>query len=105
MLLPEILHLPAVMLLVMVVGSGISLIAGIPFAIHTAHSSLATAFGVLVGLAVANLTTWYGFRAALKAKPNAHFLGFTSRIWSITIPLAYCSGIAFGVYLFILFYF
>lgn len=105
MLLPEILHLPAIMLLVMAMGSGISLIAGIPFAIQTAHSSLATAFGVLIGSAVANLTTWYGFRAAHKAKSNARFLGFTSRIWLIAIRLAYFSGIAFGVYLFILFYF
>jgi len=108
MLLPELLHLPAVMLLVLVVATGIIFPMAIPLAASIGHSSagqLCAAFGVLVGAVVATLTTWFGFRTARRSLPTACFLGFSSRIWSIAIPLAYLAGIGFGVYLCVLFYF
>ena len=107
MLLPEIAHLPAVMLLVMVVVTGVALPVAVPFAASIAHSSVgqwATAFGVLLVTVVATLTTWFGYRASRRTAPTGRFLGFSSRIWSIAIPLAYLSGVAFGIYLCVLFY-
>jgi hypothetical protein len=107
-LLPEIVHLPAIMLLVMVVGSGIAMPAAVPFALSVAHSpdgSWLTAIGAIVLAVIANLTTWFGFRRARRALPTAHFLGFSSRIWSIAIPLAYLAGVGNGIYLCALFYF
>jgi len=105
MLLPEILHLPAVMLLMMTAGSGITIIMGIPFAVHVFHSSFLLALATLILSAIANLTVWYGFRVARASRSDAKFLGFTRNIWLIGIPLSYFSGIAFGVYLLVLFYF
>ena len=108
MLLPELAHLPAVMLLVFVVASGVIFPVAVPFAVSLGHSSvgqLVAAFGVLVGTVVAMLTTWFAFRTARRSQPTARFLGFSSRIWSIAIPLAYFTGIAFGIYLCMLFYF
>ena len=107
MLLPEIVHLPAVMILVMVVVAGVALPVAVPFAATFGHGSvgqLATAFGVLIGTVVTTLTTWFGFRASRRALPTGRFLGFSSRIWSVAIPLAYFTGIAFGIYLCVLFY-
>jgi uncharacterized membrane protein YdcZ (DUF606 family) len=95
------------MLLVMIVVTGVALPVAVPFAANIGHSSaaqLAAAFGVLIGTVVATLTTWFGFRAARRALPNGRFLGFSSRIWSVAIPLAYFTGIAFGIYLCVLFY-
>jgi len=107
MLLPEIVHLPAVMLLVMVVATGVALPVAVPFAAGIAQASVgqwAAAFGVLAGTVVATLTTWFGFRASRRALPGGRFLGFSGRIWSVAIPLAYFTGIAFGIYLCVLFY-
>jgi hypothetical protein len=107
MLLPEIVHLPAVMLLVLVVITGVALPVAVPFAASIAQSSVgqwAAAFGVLLGTGIATWTAWFGFRASRRALPTGRFLGFTSRIWSIAIPLAYFTGIAFGIYLCVLFY-
>ena len=107
MLLPEIVHLPAVMLLVMAVVSGIALPVAVPFAASLTHTSIgqwAASFGVLVGTLVATLTTWFGFRAARRSLPTARFLGFSGRLWSVAIPLAYFTGVGFGIYLCALFY-
>jgi len=107
MWLPDIVHLPAVMLLVMVVASGIALPVAVPFSLSIAHSSVVqwmAAFGVLIGTAVATFVTWFGFRASRRSLPTVRFLGVTSRIWSMAIPLGYFTGLAFGVYLFLLFY-
>lgn len=106
-MLPEIVHLPAVMLLVMAVASGIALPVAVPFAISLAPSSIsqwAGTIGVLVGTIISTYTTWFGFRAARKSLPTAQFLGFSSRLWSVAIPLGYFTGFAFGVYLLFLFY-
>jgi len=81
MFLPEIVHLPAVMLLVMVVVTGVALPVAIPFAASIDHSSVgqwATVFGVLFGTVVARFTTWFGFRASRRALPTGHFLGFST---------------------------
>jgi len=107
MLLPEIVHLPAVLLLVIIVVTGVALPVAVPFAVSIAHSSVgqwATAFGVLFGTVVATLTTWFGFRASRRAQQSTRFLGFSSKIWSVAILLAYFTGIAIGVYLCVLFY-
>ena len=108
MLLLELAHLPAVILLVLVVAAGVTVPVAVPFAVSIGHSSVgqsAAAFGVLVGTVVATLTTWFGFRKARTSQPTSRFLGFSSRIWSVAIPLAYFTGVAFGIYLCALFYF
>ena len=107
MVLPDIVYLPAVMLLAMVVVTGVALPVAVPFAASIGHSSvsqMAAAFAVLIGTVVATLTTWFGFRASRRALPTGRFLGFSSRIWSVAIPLAYFTGVAFGIYLCVLFY-
>jgi len=107
MLLPELAHLPAVILLVMVVATGVALPLAVPFAAGLGHSTIgqwAGAFGVVAGTVVATVVTWFGFRASRRSPHEAHFLGFSRRIWSIAIPLGYFTGVGFGVYLCVLFY-
>jgi hypothetical protein len=105
MFLPEIIHLPAIILLVLVVVSGIALPTAVPFAVtHSSPGQWGLAFGAVLGAVGTNLGAWFGYRAARRALRNTCFLGFTSRLWSVGIPLAYIAGLGFGIYLCFLFY-
>jgi hypothetical protein len=107
MLLPEIIHLPAVLLLAATLGSGIALSAVVPYAAHLLHDSprsWPTALAaVLISLSATRLI-WYAFRVARKAGPDARFLGFSSWIWKVSIPIAYVTGVGFRIYLSVMLY-
>jgi hypothetical protein len=105
MLLPEIVHLPAIILLVMVVGAGTTLPTAIPYALGIGRSgNWGLAVGVIVGAAVSNLVVWFSFRAALRAARTANFLGFSRSVWLAGIALSYLAGLGQGIYLLAQFY-
>ena len=106
MLLPEIVHLPAIILLVMVVGVGIALPVAIPYALGIGHAgNWGLAIGVIAGAAVSNLVVWFSFRAAFRASATASFLGFSRLVWLAGMVLSYLAGLGLGIYLLVLFYF
>lgn len=94
------------MLLVMVVGVGITLPTAIPYALGIGHSgNWGLAIGLITGAAVSNLVVWFSFRAAFRAAPTARFLGFSRSVWLAGITLSYLAGLGQGIYLLALFYF
>ncbi|MEP6663735.1 MAG: hypothetical protein ABJC04_08735 [Verrucomicrobiota bacterium] len=105
--MPELVHLPAIILLALVVATGVSFPASILFAIKTFQSTSdrPTAIAALVAALGVNLVTLFCFRCARNASASAFFLGLGSKIWLIAISLGYLTGFGFGIYLWFLFYF
>ena len=107
MLLPEIVHLPAVLLLALVVVSGTAVVTVIPFVaalLRVADGQWLSAVGAVIGTLLLNAAAWFGFRTALRGEASSRFLGFSSRLWLIGVSLAYLTGVGFGIYLCFLFY-
>jgi len=107
MLLPELLHLPSAILMAVITASGVLLPVSVPFAASLTQSSgdkWIHALGVIMVTVTSALATWFAFRTARRSTPTGRFLGWSGRIWTVAIPLAYFTGMAFGTYLCFLFY-
>ena len=104
MLLPDLLHLPTIILLALVMGSGFTITflpACIEYGFSGTHEHMLSAVGFAAMIATANFLSWFGFRSARRASATASFVGTSRGVWLFTIPIAYCIGLGFGIYLFI----